>query len=254
MEGDAQSHLNIGLRYGYDQPLYEVNNKEVNVDVKNPQNCPNCLLVAGKNGASRALYNPFYTQFMPRLSFAYQMNPQMVIRGGYGITDDFEGMGAAQRLTQNPPFIPQYSYSSIAPSATSGGTPIKVSQGFNVGGLSPVPRSKYNAWDPNIKPELIQQYNLTIETLMGPHFTFQIGYVGNVAQHLVIPEPINQQTIPGPTNTATQPFIEPRRHRRSGLHDFGRRLLELQRHAGPTAPASSGTAWNTPSITPGRRT
>ena len=101
--------LNLGLRYGYDQPMYEVNNKEVNVDVKNPQNCPNCLLVAGKNGASSALYNPFHTQFMPRVSFAYQMNPQMVIRGGYGITDDFEGMGAAQRLTQNPPFIPQYS-------------------------------------------------------------------------------------------------------------------------------------------------
>jgi hypothetical protein len=198
--------LNLGLRYGYDQPMYEVNNKEVNVDVKHPQSCPNCLLVAGKNGASRALYNAFHTQFMPRVSFAYQMNPQMVIRGGYGITDDFEGMGAAQRLTQNPPFIPQYSYSSTAPSTTSGGTPIKVSQGFTVGGLTPGASNKYEAWDPNIKPELIQQYNLTLETLLGSRFTFQIGYVGNVAQHLVIPEPINQQTIPGSANTATQPF------------------------------------------------
>jgi hypothetical protein len=198
--------LNIGLRYGYDQPMYEVNNKEVNVDVKNPQNCPACLLVAGENGASRALYNAYHTQFMPRVSLAYQMNPQMVIRGGYGITDDFEGMGAAQRLTQNPPFIPQYSYSSTAPSAASGGTPIHVSQGFNVGGLSPGASNKYEAWDPNIKPELIQQYNLTLQTLVGSHFTFQVGYVGNVAQHLVVPEPINQQTIPGSTQTATQPF------------------------------------------------
>ena len=198
--------LNIGLRYGYDQPMYEVNNKEVNVDVKHPQNCPACLLVAGKNGASNALYNAFHTQFMPRVSFAYQMNPQMVIRGGYGITDDFEGMGAAQRLTQNPPFIPQYSYSSTAPSAASGGTPIHVSQGFNVGGLTPGASNKYEAWDPNIKPELIQQYNLTLQTLMGSRFTFQIAYVGNVAQHLVVPEPFNQQTIPGATNTATQPF------------------------------------------------
>ena len=198
--------LNLGLRYGYDQPFYEVNNKEVNVDVKNPQNCPACLLVAGKNGASRSLYNAFHTQFMPRISFAYQMNRQMVIRGGYGITDDFEGMGAAQRLTQNPPFIPQYSYSSTAPSATSGGTPVKVSQGFTVGGLTPGASNKYEAWDPNIKPELIQQYNLTLQTLLGSYFTFQLGYVGNVAQHLVVPEPINQQMVPGATNTATQPF------------------------------------------------
>ena len=141
---------------------------------------------------------------MPRVSFAYQMNPQMVIRGGYGITDDFEGMGAAQRLTQNPPFIPQYQYSSTPPSATSGGTPIKVSQGFTAGVITNGASTKYEAWDPNIKPELIQQYNLTLETLLTPRFTFQFGYVGNVAQHLVIPEPINQETTPG--NTATQPF------------------------------------------------
>ncbi|HEY1744357.1 MAG TPA: TonB-dependent receptor, partial [Granulicella sp.] len=175
-------------------------------DVKNPQNCPNCLLLAGQNGASRALYNAFHEQFMPRISFAYRLNPQMVIRGGYAITDDFEGMGAAQRLTENPPYLPAYSYSSTQPSAASGGTPIKVSQGFSVGGTSLGASTKYNAWDPNIKPELIQQYNLTLQTLMGSLFTFQIGYVGNVAQHLVVPEPFNQQTIPGATHTATQPF------------------------------------------------
>jgi len=207
--------FNIGLRYGYDQPIYEVNNKEVNVDVKNPQNCPNCLLFAGKNGASRALYNSFYKQFMPRLSFAYQMNPQMVIRGGYAITDDFEGMGTAQRLTANPPFISSYYYQSGSPTATTAGNPIKVSQGFNSGALNVV-QTKYNAYDPNIKPELIQQYNLTLQTAMGPHFTWQIGYVGNVAQHLVIPEPINQETVPG--NTATEPF--------SGLVGVGGQVYE----------------------------
>jgi len=209
-EWKATPHLtlNLGLRYGYDQPMYEVNNKEVNVDINNPQNCPNCLLIAGQNGASRALYNAFHTEFMPRVSFAYQMNSQMVIRGGYAITDDFEGMGAAQRLTANPPYIPAYLYASTAPSAANGGTPVKVSQGFTVGGISTAAASKYNAWDPNIKPELIQQYNLTLQTAMGPVFTFQIGYVGNVAQHLIIPEPINQQTLLGTSSaaTATQPF------------------------------------------------
>ena len=201
--------LNIGLRYGYDQPLYEVNNKEVNVDVKNPQNCPACLLTAGKNGASNALYNAFHAQFMPRVSFAYQMDSKQVIRGGYAITDDFEGMGSAQRLTANPPFISSYYYQSSSPVTVAtptnplGGNPIKVSQGFTAGGLNLV-QSKYNAWDPNIKPELIQQYNLTLQTLLTNSFTFQIGYVGNVAQHLVIPQPINQETVPG--NTATEPF------------------------------------------------
>jgi hypothetical protein len=133
------------------------------------------------------------------------MNPVMVIRGGYAITDDFEGMGTAQRLTANPPFISSYYYQSGSPTATTAGNPIKVSQGFNSGALNVV-QSKYNAWDPNIKPELIQQYNLTLQTLLSHTFTFQIGYVGNVAQHLVIPEPINQETVPG--NTATEPFAK----------------------------------------------
>jgi Carboxypeptidase regulatory-like domain/TonB dependent receptor len=188
--------LNIGLRYGYDQPLYEVNGKEVNVDVKNPQSCPNCLLFAGQNGASNALYNAFHTEFMPRVSFAWQLNPQQVIRGGYGITDDFEGMGAAQRLSQNPPYIAQYQNNAILPSATTGGTPVKVSQGF-AGGSAVAAQTKYNAWDPNIKPALIQQFNLTLETLIAPKTTFQIAYVGQLGQHLVIPAPINQYQTPG---------------------------------------------------------
>jgi len=200
--------LNIGLRYGYDQPLYEVNNKEANLDLTKAAGCtvanPICIEYAGKNGNSRSLYNNFYKQFMPRLSFAYQMNPQMVIRGGYAITDDFEGMGAAQRLTENPPFIPAYTQTPTAPSANSPGTPISVKNGFNGGSISSA-TSKFNAWDKNIKPELIQQYNLTLQTAMGPHFTWQLGYVGNVAQHLVIPEEINQWACP--TCSATAPWV-----------------------------------------------
>ena len=192
--------VNIGLRYGYDQPLYEVNNKEVNVDIAHPQNCPNCLLTAGQAGASRALYNSFYKEFMPRVSFAWQANPRMVFRGGYGVTDDFEGMGAAQRLSQNPPFIAQYQYTSLAPTATGPGTPIKASQGFSVGTAISA-SNKYNAWDPNIKPALIQQFNLTTEVLFAPKFTFQLSYVGQLGQHLVIPEPANQYTTPGAATT-----------------------------------------------------
>ena len=160
--------LNIGLRYGYDQPMYEVNNKEVNVDVKHPQTCPACLLDCRQEWRKPRAVQPVPHAVHAALSFAYQMNPQMVIRGGYGITDDFEGMGAAQRLTQNPPFIPQYSVlAARLPSATSGGTPIHVSQGFNVGGSILVLRTNYEAWDPNIKPELIQQYNLTLADTLG---------------------------------------------------------------------------------------
>jgi hypothetical protein len=39
---------------------------------------------------SRSLYNPYYLNIMPRFGFAYRVNPQLVVRGGYGVTDEME--------------------------------------------------------------------------------------------------------------------------------------------------------------------
>jgi hypothetical protein len=191
--------LNIGFRYGYDQPLYEVNNKEVNVDVDNPQNCPaTCLQVAGQNGNSRALYNPFYAGVMPRVGFAYQAHSNIVFRGGYGITDDQEGTGANLRLSQNAPFIFQFSNTAATPTNISPGTPVPVENGFaQAPGNVQVSSTRYEAWSHRLRPSLIQQFNLTTEILLNSTTTAQLGYVGQLGQHLVIPENANQYTTPG---------------------------------------------------------
>ena len=115
--------LNIGLRYGYDQPLYEVNNKEVNVDVKNPQNCPACLLLAGKNGKQCAVQRLPRTVHAPRF-VRLPTDPKQVFRGGYAITDDFEGMG--RRSASRKPSIHFSYYSQTgSPTATTAGNPIR---------------------------------------------------------------------------------------------------------------------------------
>jgi hypothetical protein len=75
--------LNLGLRYAYDQPLYEVHNKEVNVNLSDPSLGTAGLEYAGQNGNSRALYNPYYYQFMPRVGFAWQPTSRTVVRGAY---------------------------------------------------------------------------------------------------------------------------------------------------------------------------
>jgi hypothetical protein len=189
--------LNLGLRYGYDQPIYEVNNKEVNVNTDNPASCPNCLEFAGQNGNSRALYNPFYAGWMPRIGFAYQMNPGVVIRGGYGITDDLEGTGANLRLSQNAPFIFQFSNTALTPTATSGGTPTPVENGFaQAPGNVQVSSTRYEAWSHRLRPALIQQFNLTTQFLLNSKTSAQIAYVGQLGQHLIVPENINQYTTP----------------------------------------------------------
>ena len=46
--------VNLGLRWEYDQPMYEVNNKQANINLTT-----GAIEYAGVNGASRALYNAF---------------------------------------------------------------------------------------------------------------------------------------------------------------------------------------------------
>src|SRR3982074_509950 len=53
--------LNLGMRWEWDQPLYESHNKESNLNIYN-----GAITIAGQNGASRALYKAFWNGWMPR--------------------------------------------------------------------------------------------------------------------------------------------------------------------------------------------
>jgi hypothetical protein len=203
--------VNLGLRYGYDQPLYEVNNKEANIigsDLNNPNptlTASQIVEYAGKNGASRALYNPTYTNFMPRIGFALQVASRLVFRGGYGMTDWLEGTGANLRLSQNPPFLSNFSYYPTAPTPTANGqAPVATENGFNTAssGSQAITYAQFNAWAPNLRPALVQQFNLAWQYLINHSTTAQVGYVGQLGQHLIVPEQANQWPSPATGNLA----------------------------------------------------
>ena len=204
--------LNFGLRWEYDEPIYEVNNKQANVNV-----ATKTVVLAGKNGNSRALFNGVWTNFMPRLGFAWNVSPKTVIRGGYGITTYFEGTGANLRLNFNYPFQNGFSAPSAVPSANSGGTPANVASGFGAGNTScdittsTTPcTTAINAWDMHIKPMFLQEFSLTAEYQLSHTASLQIGYVGETGQHLVTAGAGNALTAPclvngvptDPNNTA----------------------------------------------------
>ena len=202
--------LNLGVRYGYDQPMYEVNNKEVNVDITKAAQCtaansPSnpCLEFAGQNGNSRAMYEPFYGEVMPRIGFAWQFQPKFVLRGGYGITDFMEGTGANLRPTQNPPFFSQFVNDPAKPDQTHAGNPLNISNGFSNGTQQAV--TQYDAWDRHLKPAMVQQFNLTTEFLINSSTTAQVGYVGEIGRHLIVPASPDQWTVPGDPSSA--PFL-----------------------------------------------
>ncbi|HEY3988167.1 MAG TPA: TonB-dependent receptor [Acidobacteriaceae bacterium] len=195
--------VNLGVRYGWDQPIYEVNDKQANVAnsaIRNPSplNGPSVIQYAGKNGASRALYDPYHWQFMPRIGFALQLSPRVVFRGAYGITDDLEGTGTNHRLTQNAPFLSQFGYSPTPPTnTTSGGAPIPVENGFQLSsGTVSYTNNNFNAFPANLRPALVQQFNLGGQMLVTRNTTAQLGYVGNIGRHLIVPVQENQWSSP----------------------------------------------------------
>ena len=189
--------VNLGLRYAHDQPIYEVNNKEASVNLSNLSDISaSGIEFAGQNGNSRALYNPTYLGFMPRIGFALQGSPRFVLRGGYGMTDDLEGTGENWRMVQNPPYQSSFVSAPTPPNPTSSGlTPLLVENGFNLSpGAISVSYFNYNAWEPNLKPAMIQQFNLAWEYLIDSKTSAKVGYVGELGQHLVTPTEADQFT------------------------------------------------------------
>jgi hypothetical protein len=187
--------LNLGLRWEFDQPIYEVNNKMANINMQTKQ-----IEYAGVDGNSRALYNPTWTQFQPRIGFAYQPNAHTVIRGGYGISSYLEGTGANLRLTQNPPFHTDFEQTATNPTFTNGvytpGSFYLASNGFPT---TAVPTTTFYVWPKNLMPSVTQEFSLTTEYEVTNSSSFQVGYVGILGHHLTDPYWGNQLPAPGAT-------------------------------------------------------
>jgi Carboxypeptidase regulatory-like domain/TonB-dependent Receptor Plug Domain len=193
--------LNLGIRYEFDQPMVEANNKNANILPLNggtieyagsvPVGAPAGSIIC----PTPACYNANYKQIMPRFGFAYQAASNISVRGGYGATSFFEGNAANQRLTDNPPLVSAFNLNGVLPSATSGGTALHASDGFNVtSGAISATGGQFGAWPQNIQPAYLQQYNLTVETQLNSLTSLSMGYVGQVGRHLIDYGNVNQFT------------------------------------------------------------
>jgi hypothetical protein len=200
--------INLGVRWEYDQPYIEVNNKQANINLTTGQ-----IINAGVNGAPRALYNAYYGGFMPRIGFAWSpeaLNEKFVLRGGYGMTNFLEGTGANLRLTLNPPFFVDASCNITLPCANDG--QLSITQGFYRPSNPSVYSGNVRAWQPNLKPALIQQYNLTTEYQLDNFTSLTVAYLGQAGTHLVDPREGNQRAcltcaLPITTLSALNPAL-----------------------------------------------
>ena len=180
--------LNLGIRYEYDQPWYEQNDKTANVlpggIVEYAGRIPAGAVPGSKLCPTRACYNANYNQIMPRVGFAYQAMDKLVIRGGYGATSFFEGYSFNQRLTSSPPFSLAINSNATVPTNTSGGVPFTVQQGFGGSfGINPN-YNLYSVWPQDVRPAYIHQFTLVTEYALTNELSLSVGYHGQYGDHL----------------------------------------------------------------------
>jgi hypothetical protein len=181
--------LNFGLRYEFDEPWVEQNNKTGTVNLTTGQ-----IMYAGRVpiGAppqagicpTTACYMPNYKQWMPHLGFAYQVNDRAVVRGGYGANSFLEGNSYNQRLTAIAPFIQAVNIQVNSPAPGVVTTPRTAEEGFTGGTTTYSGSSYFSVYPQNIQPAYVQEWNLTVEYALSRTASLQVGYIGEQGQHI----------------------------------------------------------------------
>ncbi len=204
---------NLGLRYDAHTPWVEANNQQANYNFATGN-----IDIAGKNGASRALYDGTYggKDFQPRIGFAWTpaaLGDHTVIRGAFTISSYMEGTGTNLRLPLNPPFTPaeiNANYSGqLLPTtdATDGIVGSAGSASCDAPAYACYAGDLLRVWDPKVQPAIADEWNFTVQHQFPGNTTLQVGYVGQRGVHLMVPFDYAQRVLlPGGTTEASPYF------------------------------------------------
>ncbi len=193
--------LNLGVRWEFATPRWERDNRLSNFDPVTK------TMLLAKDGSiyDRALINPYYKDLAPRLGFAYSLNPNTVVRGGYGLSYVHQNrMGSGDLLGINGPQV------VIATVAQAPGTPgfRTTDQGYPIGLTDPAnfnPQTSNVLYMPkDLVDPRIQSWFVSVQRQLTKGLMLDVGYVGNSSANLPVMGDYNQAAPQAsPTGTAT---------------------------------------------------
>jgi hypothetical protein len=211
--------LNLGLRYEFEMPLVEQDNRSVRgFDAAVAQamegaaraalnesvtgipranfNIRGGLTFPGVNGQPRGLYDTPKDNILPRAGFAYKIDDRTVVRGGYGVFYGFLGQRRGDVIRSG--------FSQSTPlnvSLNNGVTFIEtLSNPFQGGILQPVGAARgvetnlgasLTYFDPNPESPRMQRWQIGMQRDLGRNWVADVRYVGNYGSQLQTGRNIN---------------------------------------------------------------
>ncbi len=183
--------LNLGLRYDIFTPLVDTKDHIANFDPVAAN-----IIQAGVNGVSRSANVPIdYTNFAPRLGFAYTVRPGTVVRGGFGLSFFPTNYASPANLKTQPNVVTYGSCSSL----TCPGGFQRLANGLPLPGSLPAsytdpkcvasptqrcfPIAIPSSVDLHYRDAYLEQFNLTVQQQLGAN-VLTISYVANLGRHL----------------------------------------------------------------------
>ena len=185
--------LNLGLRWEVQRPVTDRYNRlaSFNYNAVNPISAAVGQTYLGElvfaSSGNRGLTNTNYKNFAPRIGFAYQLMPKLVMRGGYGIfyPPSYRGTGPAPGFSSDTPYVSSndggLTPAGTLSSAFSGGL-VPVS-GSSLDGLTNVGQS-VTAVSRTRKTYYDQQWTYGFQYAPTSNDVIDVTYVGNHGVHV----------------------------------------------------------------------
>lgn len=188
--------LNLGLRYEFEGAVTDRFDVFTNFDpdIQSPLQVPGLDLKGGAvyppaSGGPRGITETSFRRSAPRLGFAYQVTPDTVVRGGYGISYiPTRGTGFGNITGFRAQTVMATSIDGgLTPLDTVGNPfPNGVDQpsGSSLGALTAI-GSIMQAQVRDVIPGYLQQWNLTIQHSPWNNWLVETSYVGSKGTHLL---------------------------------------------------------------------
>jgi hypothetical protein len=202
--------LNLGLRWQGTTGITDTAGDMYSFDptVQNPATQTLGAMWYGTTKANGRtnLQHPVWSTFLPRLGFSYQVRPNLVVRGGFGLfsygwSHDANGQGDGSAFSSSGNYSdssngvkPVVLFSSDGNTNYQGGTGSSINAKYVLPTTNPAAfngqAAPYNQYHTPVTK--VYQWNLEVQRELGSNLVAKIGYIGSYGYNLSFPVDINQ--------------------------------------------------------------